>query len=311
MNPLEGWAAVRRYFLILLRIIVSSRNRRGSLGISLLFIFLFSSSVSDAQPIISGTENIVCKNQVSTYSLTNSFDTYVWTVAGGTPTSSTSSSINVTWGTGNRGQVTVEVFNGGISQGTATRRIYIDQPSVYIKSADTTICNGGTATLGLAFANKSLSLNGTSDYVGISNSALINLGITDYRTVSMWFKANDVTTRQVLYNEGGAVNGFSIYIDGGKVYVLAWESNTAWNAPTTTISTGQWYNISFVFDKDATDGYHFKGYLNGVSIGQFNEGSNANDGMANTFGAGCNWFKTLISGFMIIQPALIIILTVI
>jgi hypothetical protein len=30
----------------------------------------------------------------------------------------------------------------------------------------------------------------------------------------------------------------------------------------------------FVFDQSASDGYHFKGYLNGVNIGQFNEGSN-------------------------------------
>ena len=123
-------------------------------------------------------------------------------------------------------------------------------------------------------------MNGTSDYVGIANSGLINLGITDYRTVSMWFKANDVTTRQVLYNEGGASNGFSMYIEGGKVYVLAWEGSSAWNAPNTTINTGQWYNITFVFDQDATDGFHFKGYLDGINIGEFNEGSKADNGLS-------------------------------
>jgi hypothetical protein len=36
----------------------------------------------------------------------------------------------------------------------------------------------------------------------------------------------------------------------------------------------------FCFDQSASDGYHFKGYLNGVNIGQFNEGSKASNGMS-------------------------------
>jgi hypothetical protein len=39
----------------------------------------------------------------------------------------------------------------------------------------------------------------------------------------LWFKANNVATRQVLYNEGGGSNGFSMYVEGGKVYCLAWK----------------------------------------------------------------------------------------
>jgi hypothetical protein len=34
------------------------------------------------------------------------------------------------------------------------------------------------------------------------------------------------------------------------------------------------------FDQSASDGYHFKGYLNGVNIGQFNEGSKVVNGMS-------------------------------
>ena len=249
---------------------------------SFFFLCLISFSGLFAQPLINGTQNIVCQGQTATYNLSNSFSTYQWTVSGGTPTSGTGSSINVTWGTGNRGQITVEGFNGGVSQGTATRKIYIDQKSAVTASVNPTICSGQNTTLGLSFTNKSLQLNGISDYVSIPNSDLINLNIVDYRTVSLWFKANDVNTRQVLYNEGGASNGFSMYIEGGKVYTLAWEggSGGVWNAPSATINTGQWYNITFVFDQDATDGFHFKGYLNGVDIGHFNEGTKANNGMS-------------------------------
>jgi hypothetical protein len=85
-----------------------------------------------------------------------------------------------------------------------------------------------------------------------------------------------------LYNEGGGSNGFSMYVEGGKVYCLAWEggSGGVWNAPNASIVAGQWYHIALFFDQSASDGYHFKGYLNGVNIGQFNEGSKASNGMS-------------------------------
>jgi hypothetical protein len=53
-------------------------------------------------------------------------------------------------------------------------------------------------------------------------------------------------TRQVLYNEGGGSNGFSMYVEGGKVYCLAWEggSGGVWNAPNASIVAGQWYHIA-------------------------------------------------------------------
>ncbi|MBX9886313.1 MAG: hypothetical protein K2Y30_00075 [Flavobacteriaceae bacterium] len=228
---------------------------------------------------IAPSQNIVCQNEAVTYSYSTSYDTYKWTVTGGTPSSSTSPTINVTWGYGNRGTITFEGFIGGVSQGVVSKRIYIDQKAAFTSTANPTIVAGQTTNIGLTFANKSLKLNGTSDYVGISNSNLINLGTTDYRTVMLWFKANDVTTRQVLYNEGGATNGLSMYIEGGKVYCLPWESNAVWNAPSANIVAGQWYHVAFVFDQNATDGSHFKGYLNGTLIGAFNEGTKASNGI--------------------------------
>ncbi len=228
---------------------------------------------------LSGIQNIVCPNETVNYSLACSYDSVVWTITGGTPTSSNSPTINVTWGTGNRGWVKVEKFNSGVSQGFDSARIYIDQVSQFTATPNSTICNGANINLGLTYTNKSLQLNGTSDYVGISNSNLINLGVTDYRTVMIWFKPNDVTTRQVIYNEGGGVNGLSIYIENGNVYCLVWESNTPWTPTVTAISVGQWYHICFVFDQDATDGNHFKGYLNGTLIAAYNEGSKADNGI--------------------------------
>ncbi len=252
---------------------------------SLLYFILLLVVPFTAMGQILPSDNIVCPNQVVSYSSATSYDTYQWTVVGGSPSSGTGSTISVTWGTGNRGQITLNGVIGGVSQPEITRRIYIDQKTVFTPTPDVTIFNGDATTLNLDFVNKSLLLNGSTDYVSIANSDLINLGITDYRTVSMWFKANDINSRQVLYNEGGGTNGFSIYIESGKVYVLAWESYVAWSAPNASINNGEWYNIAFVFDQNATDGFHFKGYLNGVDIGHFNEGSKADDGLAAHSGA--------------------------
>jgi hypothetical protein len=73
-------------------------------------------------------------------------------------------------------------------------------------------------------------------------------------------------TRQVLYNEGGGSNGFSMYVEGGKVYCLAWkveveefECSKCVNCCRSMVSH------CFCFDQSASDGYHFKGYLNGVN----------------------------------------------
>ncbi len=249
-----------------------------------IFLLIFIQFKVVAQITPSG--NIVCPSQNVTYGSSTTYSTYKWIVVGGTPSSSTSSTINVTWGTANRGSISLEGFNLGISQGVQTQKIYINQQAIYTPTPNPAIFAGQSVDIGLTFANKSIKLNGSTDYVGIANSNLINLGVTDYRTVMLWFKANDITTRQVLYNEGGGSNGFSMYIEGGKVYCLAWEGGNGgvWNAPNASIVTGQWYHIAFVFDKDATDGYHFKGYLNGVNIGQFNEGSKADNGMSSHSG---------------------------
>lgn len=228
---------------------------------------------------ISAPQTIACQNETVAYSLTKTYDSYLWTITGGTPATSTSPTVNVTWGTGNRGTITAEGFVSGVSAGTNVKNVYISQLSEFTPSPDTSICTGDQANLRLKFSNKSMFFDGINDYVGISNSSLINLGTTDYRTVMLWFKANDNSTRQVLYNEGGATNGFSMYIENNSVYVLAWEGNTAWNAVSAAITTDRWYHLAFVFDQDATDGYHFKGYLDGALIGGFNEGSKADNGL--------------------------------
>jgi hypothetical protein len=71
-----------------------------------------------------------------------------------------------------------------------------------------------------------------------------------------------------------------MYVEGGKVYCLAWEVEVEEFGMLQMRQLLQVNGITLLcFDQSASDGYHFKGYLNGV-IGQFNEGSKASNGMS-------------------------------
>ncbi len=111
----------------------------------------------------------------------------------------------------------------------------------------------------------SVAFDGINDHVHIPDSSLINTSTYAERTVELVFNANDVTTRQVLYEEGATVNGLTIYIDDDRVYITG-EDDGDWadadiNAAINPFET---YHVAFVFDQPNDS---FTGYLNGVDIG--------------------------------------------
>ena len=109
-----------------------------------------------------------------------------------------------------------------------------------------------------------LSLDGTNDYVAIANSTDINLGTHPDRTISASFKATSVTTRQVIFEEGGTNAGYSLYIQSGQLYVGAWTGNSAAASVflSTAIDADQWYGVKLV-----NDGGQLTAYLDDVSFG--------------------------------------------
>ena len=111
--------------------------------------------------------------------------------------------------------------------------------------------------------------NGTDAYIEVPNSDVINLMNVHRRTLIVWFKANDVVKRQVIYEEGGTVNGFNIYIDNEKLYCGFWGTaitNTWLSIPFT--DTSDWHVVIFVFDGD--NGIQ-KVYLDGVEVASSNK----------------------------------------
>jgi len=85
--------------------------------------------------------------------------------------------------------------------------------------------------------------------------------VTD-RTISFWFKAEDVNKRQVLYAEGFAMIGVNIYLDQGRLYAGSWATSDnskldsrnpvygyGWNGDwisTEPLEAGRWYHVTWM-----------------------------------------------------------------
>jgi VCBS repeat-containing protein len=113
-----------------------------------------------------------------------------------------------------------------------------------------------------------------SNRLTMSNSSEINLGTHQQRTVSLHFNADDLSGRQVLYEEGGQVRGLNVFIENGNLFVGGWntpngESN--WDGDWIDlgpIDAGEWNHVALVLDGGATvtDGA-LTAYLNGSPAG--------------------------------------------
>ena len=126
------------------------------------------------------------------------------------------------------------------------------------------------------------SFDGINDRVKIPDNTAINSGGPyNNRTIELWFKANTVSDRQILFEEGGEVRGMNIYIDAGKLYVNAYNlwpdgggTTTPWGPKfiSTSIAANTIYHAALVFQADTTGPTTtltgtITGYLNGVSFG--------------------------------------------
>ncbi len=101
--------------------------------------------------------------------------------------------------------------------------------------------------------------------ISVPDSNDINLDPVPFRTVELTFNADEVTSRQVLYEEGATVNSVGIYIDNGRIYTETRDAGDfgpfGISAP---IEAGETYHVSFVIDSASNE---FRGYLNGDVIG--------------------------------------------
>ncbi|MEM9400528.1 MAG: DUF5060 domain-containing protein [Verrucomicrobiota bacterium] len=127
----------------------------------------------------------------------------------------------------------------------------------------------------------SVRLNGVGDVIAIDDHADLNNGNAPFteRTVSLWFAVDEVTGRQMIYEEGGNVRGLNIYLDGDTLYVGGWDKNldgedtAIWEGTWRTVSgivANQWYHVALVLDATenplAPAAGQFFAYLDGVEF---------------------------------------------
>ncbi|MEM7017096.1 MAG: LamG-like jellyroll fold domain-containing protein, partial [Pseudomonadota bacterium] len=121
----------------------------------------------------------------------------------------------------------------------------------------------------LGAGDDAAAFDGVNDYIDIPSHADINTAASyAAKSVELWFRADTLGGRQVIYEQGGGTNGLNIFLDGNTLNVGVWASNNGqWLS--TGIAAGLTYYVVLVYDGA---GNTMAGYLNGASIGTANPG---------------------------------------
>ena len=113
--------------------------------------------------------------------------------------------------------------------------------------------------------------NGINDFITIPNTDAINLQNTRNRTVEFWFKPNDITTRQVIYEEGAQVNVILFFIENNRIYVGGYRNNANdasrrrfFRSAIGDIEIDKWSHIAFTIEDTTNPDITFKWFLDGV-----------------------------------------------
>ncbi len=124
-----------------------------------------------------------------------------------------------------------------------------------------------------------LTFDGSDDLMGIADVDPLNLGGPyDQRTIFLAFRTGeDVERRQMLFETGGDLRGFNIYLYQGQLYLGAfnvWNDDRGLTTPfgpahiTANVAPRTTYVATLQFDHP---GGALTGYLNGVESGQTEE----------------------------------------
>jgi len=135
----------------------------------------------------------------------------------------------------------------------------------------TVIDNSGNDNTGTAQQNtenisasgkigKSLSFNGSSDYIDLGSDIIFSTGAW---SVALWFKVNDLSgTMNFISSTAPLTNNIQYFgIQDSRLAFWDVSINAGWTKSDTTLQAGQWYHAVLVYD--GSGNYQF--YLNGSS----------------------------------------------
>ncbi|MEQ9307571.1 MAG: T9SS type A sorting domain-containing protein, partial [Marinoscillum sp.] len=121
--------------------------------------------------------------------------------------------------------------------------------------------------------------DGTDDYFQMTNNNDINIGgpYTSRTFFTAFNTGTDISSRQVIYEEGGTGRGINIYMFSGQLYVGGWNinddgSDSPWGfeSISTPVTASTSYILTFEFNGNSCQTGNFSMYLNGTLIGTVN-----------------------------------------
>lgn len=141
--------------------------------------------------------------------------------------------------------------------------------------ADDGILKEGAAFVSGGLHGNAVEFDGASAVIDLDDSGDLNTysGNKSERTINFAFKIdsdNDLSGRQILYEEGGGGKGYNIYIDEGTLYVGAWANVNGWDNGTflakeiSSLSNTDWHHVSLVLDANNSS---LKAYFDGEEFG--------------------------------------------
>ncbi|WP_419168765.1 hypothetical protein [Halobacteriovorax sp.] len=148
------------------------------------------------------------------------------------------------------------------------------------KSASVNVHNAiADATSDPDFISGNIKFNGSTTYLKIPEHADLNLSTDIEKNLTISVKTeNDITTRQVIYEEGDANRGMNIYIDSGNLYCGFWNNSNDGDgvqpfvSVSSPISTDSTYHITWSLDYTNYNGAagpdgSVECYINNSSVG--------------------------------------------
>jgi len=106
--------------------------------------------------------------------------------------------------------------------------------------------------------------NSASSIITIPDDGSLNsAGPYPHRSVDLWFNADGVSDRQILWEEGGDGAGLNIYLFDGRIYFGVWFSDWGSTFISAPVQAQTTYHAAVVFDQSTSS---LIGYLDGSPV---------------------------------------------
>jgi hypothetical protein len=134
-----------------------------------------------------------------------------------------------------------------------------NSPNDQVGALNWTLTGGATYLADCKEGSASLLCDGVDDRATLTGSGLMS-AVFSTKTVALWFKANSTTKTQVIYDEGGGSNGWSIHLENDALEAAVCASSVK-AILSTPFSSPKWSHVAISFDNGV-----FKLYLNGKEV---------------------------------------------